>query len=62
MPVTINEMETQVEVETQADGSGGGSADASADMHPVEALRQWQALAGRALQREARTAAWGFDD
>lgn len=60
MPVTVNEMDTQVEVETRG-AEGGGAASAKQTPAP-EAQRQWQQIARRFIELEKRTAAWGFDD
>lgn len=59
MPVTINEVDSQVEVESSG---GGGGGEASRTEAPAEALQRWQELARREAQYEARTSAWGFDD
>lgn len=58
MPVTINEIESQVEVESGAPPAGESSRSDNA----AEALQRWQELARLQAQREMRTAAWGFDD
>lgn len=57
MPVTINEVDSQIEVEgNAAQAEGGREEDA------LQAMQRWQQLAREQMRREARTAAWGFDD
>ena len=64
MPVTINEVDAEVNVQSGERGvEGGGSSDASSKTQPTpESQATWMELARREAQREARTAAWGFDD
>lgn len=57
MPVTINEVESQIEVESTA-----GQAEGSREEDAIQAMQRWQELARAQMRREARTAAWGFDD
>lgn len=57
MPVTINEVESQIEVE-----SAPAHADRPREEDTAQALQRWQELAREQMRREARTAAWGFDD
>ncbi len=57
MPVTINQLESQIEVE-----SPQGGAEAPRTEAPAEALQRWQEIAHREAQLCARTAAWDFDD
>lgn len=57
MPVTINEVESNIEVEPAA-----AQAEAGHEEVPAQALQRWIELAREQMRREARTAAWGFDD
>ena len=57
MPVTINEIESQIQVEAPA-----SHGEAARPELPAEAQQRWQEMARREAQREARTSAWGFDD
>ena len=60
MPVTINEVDSEVDVQS---GERGGGGDSSPKTQPTpEAQGNWLEIARRELQRELRTAAWGFDD
>jgi hypothetical protein len=57
MPVTINQVESQIEVESPDSSGEAPRTEASA-----QALQRWQELARREARLSARTAAWGFDD
>ena len=57
MPVTINEVESRIEVE-----SAPAHAERPSEEDAAQALQRWQELAREQMRREARTAAWGFDD
>jgi hypothetical protein len=57
MPVTINEVESQIEVE-----SASAQTVSSHEDDAIQAMQRWQELARAQMRREARTAAWGFDD
>ena len=57
MPVTINQVESQIEVE-----SPDSSGEAPRTEAPAEALQRWQELARREARLSERTAAWDFDD
>jgi hypothetical protein len=57
MPVTINEVESQIEVE-----SASGQTESSQEDDSIQAMQSWQELARQQMRRETRTAAWGFDD
>lgn len=58
MPVIIENLESQVEVEPTAAQGPVEQRDDDA----VKALQRWQEMARTLARREARTAAWGFDD
>ncbi len=61
MPVTINDIDTDVDV--QQDELGGIGHDASEKTQPTpQAQADWAEIARRERQRASRTAAWGFDD
>lgn len=57
MPVTINQLESQIEVESPQSGTEAPRTEA-----PAAALQGWQEIARREAQLNARTAAWDFDD
>jgi len=57
MPININEVDARIDVDAPA---GEGSAEQQAD--PREALQRLAEQMRLLNQREARTAAWQFDD
>jgi len=57
MPITINEVESQIQVDAPASQGETARPEMSA-----EAQQRWQEMARREAQREARTTAWNFDD
>ena len=57
MPVTINELDSHIDVEAPSDQMEQGRPEDSA-----EALQRFAEQARLLKQREARTAAWDFDD
>jgi len=61
MPITINEVETEVEVRS-ADSGGEGQNLAAKTQPSPESQDTWAEIARRERQRHDRTAAWGFDD
>jgi hypothetical protein len=57
MPVNINELDSSIAVEPPPDQAEQGGTEDSA-----EALARLAEQTRQLMQREARTAAWGFDD
>jgi hypothetical protein len=57
MPIRIDEMQTQVDVQ-----SGEGAHAPERQQPQAEALPDWDRLARRQAELQARTAAWNFED